>query len=86
MRALRRSLLIRLQELSGLVAEWGDFFICDNTVKIKAKHAVDVMATCDIIIAVCNKLTWGQEFCEVISPAVLFLLMRHEYLTLLCTA
>ena len=52
MRALRRSLLIRLQELSGLVAEWGDFLVCDDAVEVKAEHAADVMTSCDIVIAV----------------------------------
>ena len=41
-----------LQELAGLVAERGDFIVCDDAVKIKAEHAIDVMAACDIIIAI----------------------------------
>jgi hypothetical protein len=45
-------LFIHLYELAGLVAEWGDFFICDYSVEIKTEYAVDVMATCDTVVAV----------------------------------
>ena len=46
-------MLIHDEEFTGLVAELGNFLVCNNTIEIKAEYTVDIMATRHAIIAVC---------------------------------
>lgn len=44
--------LVPEKKFAGLIAEWGNFFVCDNNVEIKAENAIDVMTARHAIVTI----------------------------------